>query len=146
MSKERQAPPKDDSEHEGTALSPEATMKPTNLAGQIHAHKDWQITRPTVPPALHSRGMIYWLGKAKKNTHRNTCLFSGHTPSSFSWLCPTPQETGKERVRGGRLDPSCPTEVSNHILWKCSTICSFTSEVQVQEMDLVCSIALHLAP
>lgn len=77
----------------------------------------------TVPPALHSRGIIYQLGKAKKLSQKHVFVLR---PRSLAlWpLCPAPQETGErreDRKRAGSqrqreegLDPPHPTEVSDH--------------------------------
>lgn len=80
------------------------------------------MTRAIVPPALHSRGMIYQLGTAKKK------LAETRVRSQASLPCPSvvvscssrdraekggQKDRGKPE-RGGGLDTSHPMEVSNH--------------------------------
>lgn len=114
----------------------------------------------TVPPALHSRGIIYQLGKAKKPSQKHVFVLR---PRSLAlWpLCPAPQETGErreDRKRAGSqrqreegLDPPHPTEVSDHFQLRewgpgpgdgfSSRSCSPASPL---EMDVVASY--HLGP
>jgi len=95
-----------------------------------------------VPPALCSSGMIYQLGKAKKNRNlAETCVCS---PASLP--CPSGiascssrdwgEKQGQKESRKGNWIP--------HVLWKCPTTSSSTGEVQVQQTDLVRAIALQL--
>lgn len=104
MAKVRRAPPKDNSEHEGTALS---HHKAPDLTRQMHACKARQVTQVTVPPALHSRGMTTNLAR-QKNPRRNTCLFSGLTPLPFSgcvlFLKRLGREGGDRKKEGSQIE------------------------------------------
>lgn len=110
-----------------------------NLLGPPVSHQpnwteDHQITQGTVPPALHSRGMIYQFGNAKKTHCRNTCLFSGLTPLPFRWLCPA-QENGERRGAKRPWEKREERDWISHVQHKCPTTSISTDEVW--KMDLI---------